>query len=56
MTDYSLPPELIASEPVSPRDACRLMLINREKDTVAHRNFSELPDLLRASDVLVFND
>jgi|WetSurMetagenome_2_1015567.scaffolds.fasta_scaffold145610_1 S-adenosylmethionine:tRNA ribosyltransferase-isomerase len=54
--DYDLPPEFIAAEPVYPRDACRLMVINRDKGTIDHRSFFELPGLLRPTDVLVFND
>jgi S-adenosylmethionine:tRNA ribosyltransferase-isomerase len=59
--DYVLPPELIANEPANPRDACRLMVINKSdinKKGVGfeHRVFNELPDLLREGDILVFND
>ncbi|MGH9197070.1 MAG: S-adenosylmethionine:tRNA ribosyltransferase-isomerase, partial [Acidimicrobiia bacterium] len=39
--DYSLPPELIAQHPVSPRDAARLMVIDRTSGTIAHRTFRD---------------
>lgn len=54
--DYDLPPELIAQEPREPRDASRLLVVNRTTGTVAHHRFCELPDLLRPGDVLVAND
>lgn len=52
--DYDLPPERIALEPVSPRDAARLLYIRR--DGLEDRVVSDLPDLLRRGDLLVLND
>lgn len=54
--DYILPDGLIAREPLSPRDSCRLMALNREHTSLEHRTFSDLPQMLRPGDVLVFND
>ncbi|MCA9374366.1 tRNA preQ1(34) S-adenosylmethionine ribosyltransferase-isomerase QueA [Candidatus Peregrinibacteria bacterium] len=54
--DYVLPESLIATEPASPRDSCRLMLVNRKDETLEDRRFFELVDLLREGDVLVFNN
>ncbi len=54
--DYELPQELIAQTPVEPRDASRLMVVPRNGGPVRHKVFSDLPDFLRAGDVLVFND
>jgi len=54
--DYDLPPERIAQEPVHPRDASRLLVLDRRTGRVEHRRFRELPDLLRAGDLLVLND
>lgn len=54
--DYHLPPELIAQTPVEPRDSSRLMVLSRGGGSIAHRRFSELDELLRGGDVLVFND
>jgi len=52
--DYDLPPDLIAQHPAAVRSASRLL------DGTAHppvdRVFSELPALLQAGDLLVFND
>jgi S-adenosylmethionine:tRNA ribosyltransferase-isomerase len=51
--DYTLPPELIAQFPPAERGASRLL----DVDGALHdRRFAELPTLLRAGDVLVFND
>ncbi|MBC7784440.1 MAG: tRNA preQ1(34) S-adenosylmethionine ribosyltransferase-isomerase QueA [Burkholderiales bacterium] len=54
--DFHLPPELIAQEPASERAASRLLHYRRDNRAIAHRQFSELPSLLRAGDLLVFND
>lgn len=55
--DYALPEELIAQEPVSPRDASRLLVVPRGGDAaLAERRFAELPELLREGDLLVMND
>ncbi|HWP74841.1 MAG TPA: tRNA preQ1(34) S-adenosylmethionine ribosyltransferase-isomerase QueA [Methylomirabilota bacterium] len=53
--DYELPPELIAQEPAEPRDASRLMVLDRAAGGWEDRRFSELPELLRAGDCLVAN-
>jgi S-adenosylmethionine:tRNA ribosyltransferase-isomerase len=54
--DFDLPPELIAQNPVVPRDQSRLLHLNRKNQSMEHRHFFDLPDLLRESDVLVLND
>ncbi len=54
--DYELPKELIAQEPVEPRDHSRLMVLHRSTQTIEHRRFYELPEYLQAGDVLVLND
>lgn len=53
--DFDLPPDLIALRPVAPRDAARLLVV-REDGAYEHRTVRDLPDLLRAGDVLVTND
>ena len=52
--DYDLPPELIAQFPLPERTASRLLVVDgvRRED----RRFADLPELLRAGDLLVFND
>src|SRR6476661_1948295 len=54
--DYELPPELIAREPIRPRDASRMMVLDKQAGTFSDSTFAELPQFLRASDVLVLND
>ncbi len=54
--DYPLPEELIAQEPVEPRDASRLMVLHRDTRNIEHHYFYELPSFLRPGDVLVMND
>ncbi len=54
--DYQLPEELIAQEPLPERDASRLLLLPRRSGPVRHARVRDLPDLLRAGDVLVVND
>ena len=54
--DFDLPPDLIAQEPPAERTASRLMHYRRADRSVAHRTFADLPRLLRAGDLLVFND
>ncbi len=54
--DYDLPPDRVAQEPVRPRDASRLLVLDRRTGGVVHRRFRDLPDLLRAGDLVVLND
>lgn len=53
--NYHLPPELIAQEPVQPRDRSRLMLLDRESGVLSHQLFYEIVDELQKGDVLVLN-
>jgi S-adenosylmethionine:tRNA ribosyltransferase-isomerase len=54
--DYTLPASLIAQEPISPRDASRLMVCDRVKGTWLHQRFTDLPTFLNPGDLLVFNN
>ncbi len=54
--DFELPPELIAQQPVEPRDRSRLMVVRVGRGTWEHAGFADLPDLLRSGDVLVRNN
>jgi S-adenosylmethionine:tRNA ribosyltransferase-isomerase len=54
--DFVLPPELIAQAPLRERSASRLLLLDAAAKTRQNRMFRELPQLLRAGDLLVFND
>jgi S-adenosylmethionine:tRNA ribosyltransferase-isomerase len=52
--DFHLPPELIAQHPAQPRDAARLLVVDR--DGLHDRRVRDLPDLLEPGDLLVLND
>ena len=54
--DYDLPPEFIAQQPADPRDASRLMLLNRASGAIAHAHFRDLGRHLRAGDLLILNN
>jgi S-adenosylmethionine:tRNA ribosyltransferase-isomerase len=54
--DYELPPDRIAREPVRPRDASRMMVIDRATGQWIDSTFRQLPDFLNPSDLLVIND
>ncbi len=53
--DYELPPELIAQTPIEPRDASRLLVVDRANGDLAHRQFRDIGDYLRPGDLLVAN-
>ena len=54
--DYDLPPDRIAIRPAEPRDHSRLMVVHRASGQVEHRRFFELPEYLRAGDLIIVND
>ncbi len=43
---YDLPEERIAQHPVEPRDASRLMVLDRKSNTVEHKHFHNVLDYL----------
>lgn len=53
---YDLPPELIAQQPLPERTASRLLELDPGTRAMRDRVFRDLPGLLRAGDLLVFND
>lgn len=53
--DYELPDELIAQVPVEPRDAARLLVLDRAHGSLTHRRVRDLPELLRPGDLVVVN-
>jgi S-adenosylmethionine:tRNA ribosyltransferase-isomerase len=54
--NFELPKELIAQTPIEPRDASRLMILNRANRTIQHEHFYNLIDYLEPGDLLVLND
>lgn len=54
--DYQLPSELIAQEPIEPRDASRLLVLDRKKQSITHGKFRNLSEFLNEGDCLVINN
>ena len=52
--DFALPEDRIALRPASPRDSARMLVLDGE--AMEDREARDLPDCLRAGDILVFND
>jgi S-adenosylmethionine:tRNA ribosyltransferase-isomerase len=53
---YDLPEELIAQEPLADRAGSRLLHVRSGSGSLEDRRFRELPELLRAEDLVVFNN
>ncbi|HEY71330.1 MAG TPA: tRNA preQ1(34) S-adenosylmethionine ribosyltransferase-isomerase QueA [Anaerolineae bacterium] len=53
--DYHLPPDRIAQRPAEPRDASRLLVLDRETGRCSHHGFGDLPGFLSLGDALVLN-
>jgi S-adenosylmethionine:tRNA ribosyltransferase-isomerase len=54
--DFPFDASLIATRPSLPRDHARLLVLQRDDRSLAHRRVDELPDLLQAGDLLVVNN
>jgi S-adenosylmethionine:tRNA ribosyltransferase-isomerase len=53
--DYDLPVELIAQTPIEPRDASRLLVVQRSTGQREQRHFHDIGDYLRPGDLLIAN-
>ncbi len=53
---YNLPEELIAQTPIEPRNASRMMVVDRNSGEVSHDHFYNLCKYLKKGDLLVMND
>ena len=53
---YELPEELIAQTPIEPRNASRMMCVDRKTGTITHDHFYNLCEHLKEGDLLVMND
>jgi len=53
---YNLPGTYIAKHPVKPRDSSKLMVLNREKQSIETKKFSDVIDYMSRGDVLVVNE
>jgi S-adenosylmethionine:tRNA ribosyltransferase-isomerase len=54
--DYELPEELIAQQPLERRDASRMLIVNRNAQTVQDSQFESLPDYVQPGDVVIVNN
>ena len=54
--DFTLPDELIASHPASPRDHAKLLVYDRASDTITHSYFYELEKFIPKDCAFIFND
>lgn len=54
--DYILPEELIAQKPSEKRDQCKLMVLNRNDDSIDNKKFTDIIDYLNEGDCLVLNN
>lgn len=54
--DFELPEELIAQVPLEDRTSSKLMVLNREDQTVQHQKFSDIKQFIQPGDCLVLND
>jgi S-adenosylmethionine:tRNA ribosyltransferase-isomerase len=54
--DYDLPVERIAQTPLEPRDASRLLVLDRETGSLSQAHFYQLGEYLRPGDILVMNE
>lgn len=54
--DFDLPEELIAQTPIEPRDASRLLILDKKSGEIQHRRFYDIIDYLNPNDCLILND
>lgn len=54
--NYDLPKELIAQHPLKTRDESRLMVLDRERQTIEHKVFKDVIDYMEPGDCLVINN
>ena len=53
---YDLPERLIAQTPIEPRNASRMLCVDRDTGKILHQHFYDLGTYLRPGDLLVLND
>ena len=58
LSDFNFPFDLslVAKHPIQPRDHARLLVVNRQQGRFADHQVKDLPQILRAGDLLVVND
>jgi len=53
---FHLPPELIAQYPSKNRDECKLMVIDRKKQSIDHKKFKDVLGYFKDGDVMIINN
>ena len=53
---FDLPEELIAQEPLKDRSSSRLLVTNKNTESISHKHFRDIKEYLKAGDCLVIND
>jgi S-adenosylmethionine:tRNA ribosyltransferase-isomerase len=54
--DFTLPSELIATYPASPRDSAKLLVYNRQTNEITHTHFNEFEKYIPKDCAIIFND
>ncbi|MGF1669894.1 MAG: tRNA preQ1(34) S-adenosylmethionine ribosyltransferase-isomerase QueA [Balneolaceae bacterium] len=58
LTDFKFETDdlTVPEEPLEPRDAAKLMVLNREDKTISHEKFSDLHKYVNEGDVIIYNN
>ena len=54
--ELEVPESLVAKDPLTKRDQCNLMVLNRQEQTIEHRKFKDVIDYFEKGDVMVMNN
>ena len=54
--ELEVPERLVAKDPLTKRDQCNLMVLNRQEQTIEHRKFKDVIDYFEKGDVMVMNN
>lgn len=54
--DYNLPEELIAQTPSEKRDECKMMVLDKQTQSIEHKHFYDIVDYLDENTILVLNN
>ena len=54
--DYQLPENLIAQQPITPRDAARMLVVNRANQSWQDSSFTDFPSFVQPNDAVVVNN
>ncbi len=54
--NFDLPPELIAQSPIEPRDASKLLVLDKTTGTLKHQHFKDIINFINKGDCLILNN